>query len=151
MGRPQGSMLSCYIHKLRICFSNHRPLGSNPVMRYTITHGQKLGRTIGFPTINLKPAILPEISKHGSYLCAVGFPKTEEVYDGVLYFGPKGEDQSIVLEVHLFDFSREAYGEEVEISVREYLRAPQKYETISALKEAIAGDIALAKRFLATD
>ena len=120
---------------------------------YTISgrvlHGRKLGRSLGFPTLNLKiqhsrPALqgIFAVRVHGV---------TERPMAGVASIGlrPTLDDAGRwLLEVHLFDFADAVYGRLVSVEFVMKLRDEQKYETLGALSAAIGDDAALARSIL---
>lgn len=109
-----------------------------------VTKGQQLGRTIGFPTLNLDPKILPNTQKLGVYQATVTWNNKE--HRGVLFFGPKKTFDEIVnvLEINLLDFDQEIYGETISFSLGKFIRPPVKFATLDELKKQIARDIKLA-------
>jgi riboflavin kinase / FMN adenylyltransferase len=120
---------------------------------YTISgrvlHGRKLGRSLGFPTLNLKiahtrPALqgIFAVRVHGV---------AERPVAGVASLGlrPTLDDAGRwMLEVHLFDFAEVVYGRLVSVEFVEKLRDEQKYETLGALSAAIGDDAARARSIL---
>lgn len=107
----------------------------------TVLSGQKNGRTIGFPTINLDPNIIVDAFKEGIYASQVRYGG--KTYIGALYLGPrlvKGEKNTI-LEVHILDFNKEIYGKEIEFEIGKYIREIMNFETMEELKLQIAIDI----------
>ena len=113
---------------------------------YTITgeviHGDKRGRTIGFPTanINIKDEyIIPPL---GVY--AVRMRVYSDWYYGVCNVGYKPtfnkESKKLSVEVHLFDFDQDIYGQEVVIEWHLYLRKEQKFSGIEQLVTQIEKD-----------
>ena len=106
---------------------------------YKIVQGQKIGRKIGFPTLNLEPAQLDQ--NFGVYACRACF-KNAECFKGILHYGVrKSTDQKTTLEVHLFDFNREVYGEEVTLEVGKKIRETRKFQTLEELKRQIEEDV----------
>lgn len=120
---------------------------------YTISgrvlHGRKLGRSLGFPTLNLKihhshPAL------HGIFAVRVHC-LAERPVAGVASIGlrPTLDDAGRwLLEVHLFDFADAVYGRLVSVEFVKKLRDEQKYETLDALSAAIGDDAARARSIL---
>lgn len=103
--------------------------------------GEKVGRTIGFPTVNLDPSIISNDTKLGVYAADVYFKKC--YYNATLYFGPrlvKGEKHN-VLELYIHNFDREIYGETILFALGEYIRGVMTFDTLEELKEQIADDI----------
>ncbi len=119
-------------------------------LRGTVIHGQKLGRTIGFPTANLQLDEHYLIPKHGVY--AVRLSIRNSWYTGVMNVGikPTIEDKTsmVTIEVHIFDFNQEIYGDIIEISMIEFLRSEQKFPNIDILKQQIHADSLKAKEII---
>ena len=113
-----------------------------------VAHGAKLGRTIGFPTANvaLKRQVIPV-----SGVYAVDLWLNGQRYPGVANIGdkPTVNGSQSLLEVHLFDFSGDLYGKQVELELRHKLRNEQKFASFSLLKEQIQRDAAAARQWFA--
>lgn len=89
--------------------------------------GDRHGRTIGYPTINLDPTLWPESLKPGVYASYVTLDGKS--YLGALYFGPrsiKGETKS-VLEINLLDFVGDIYNQAVKVEIWDFVRSPIEY------------------------
>ncbi|PKF61226.1 bifunctional riboflavin kinase/FAD synthetase [Psychromonas sp. psych-6C06] len=112
-----------------------------------VSHGRKLGRTIGVPTANLllKRRVSP---LSGVFVVTVLGIKGKS-YQGVANIGTrptvKGERQQ--LEVHIFNFEGDLYGEQLEVVLEEKLRSEVKFESFAELKVQIDKDIQDAKRW----
>ena len=115
----------------------------------TVIEGRKLGRTIGFPTANLT-VHSEQLPPSGVYAIRGRF--RDERLKGVanLGFRPtvEGSEAKKLLEVHLFDFDREIYGEDLEIEFVDYMREEMQFDGVEALKAQIETDAAKAKRCL---
>jgi riboflavin kinase/FMN adenylyltransferase len=119
-----------------------RLLGHPYAISGHVVHGKKLGRTLGFPTMNLpvahkRPAIsgIFAVQVHG--LADAALP-------GVASLGvrPTVEDQGrTLLETYLFDFDRQCYGELIRVEFLKKLRDEEKYVDLPTLTEAIARDV----------
>ena len=112
-----------------------------------VIHGEKRGRTLGFPTANLR--LDPACGlKHGIY--AVRARVGGQLVDGVASFGrrPMFDDGAPLLETFLFDFAGDLYGQTIEIAFIAWLRAEQKFESIEALTAQMAADSAQARAAL---
>ena len=113
-----------------------------------VAHGAKLGRTIGFPTANvaLKRQVIPV-----SGVYAVDLWLNGQRYPGVANIGdkPTVNGSQSLLEVHLFDFSGDLYGKQVEVELRHKLRNEQKFASFALLKEQIQRDAAAARQWFA--
>jgi len=128
-----------------------RLLGRPYAISGRVLHGRKLGRSMGFPTLNLRIAHAhPAV--HGIFAVRVhGIGR--EPMRGVASIGlrPTVDQQGRwLLEVHLFDFTREIYGELVNVEFVKKLREEQKYETLDALAAAIRRDAEQARAVLST-
>jgi riboflavin kinase/FMN adenylyltransferase len=112
----------------------------------TVIEGQKLGRTIGFPTANLT-VHNEEFPPQGVYAVRVSLEGRELLGVGNLGYRPtvSGEALKRMLEVHLFDCDSDLYGRDMEVFFTRYLRAEKKFESLDALKEQIERDVELAK------
>src|SRR5476651_2862629 len=109
-----------------------------------VIHGGKRGRELGFPTANLKLDASCGL-KHGIY--AVRMRLGDRLYDGVASFGvrPMFDDGAPLLEVFLFDFDGDLYGQTVDVAFVGWIRHEQKFATIEALKRPMMGDAAQAR------
>ena len=113
-----------------------------------VIHGEKRGRELGFPTANVR--LDPSCGlKHGIY--AVRVAVGERRYDGVASFGtrPMFDDGAPLLEVFLFDFAGDLYGQAVDVAFIGWIRGEEKFESIDALRRAMAADVAQAREALA--
>jgi riboflavin kinase / FMN adenylyltransferase len=114
----------------------------------TVSHGDKRGRTIGFPTANI-PLGSYVRPKFGVYAVrAVGLDGA--MLEGVANIGrrPTVAGTEERLEVHLFDFDGDIYGRDIEIEIVEFIRAEQKFSGLDALRAQIAVDCATAQKIL---
>lgn len=105
-----------------------------------VHHGEKRGRTIGFPTANihLKRAETP---LHGVYSVTMHSQKHGDVA-GIANLGrrPTVHGKRIQLEVHLFDFNKSIYGEQICVSFQQKIRDEKKFESFEDLKQQIRID-----------
>lgn len=116
-----------------------------------VLHGEKTGRTIGFPTVNLDPSIIPDHTEKGIYASKVQFGDKE--YQGVLYFGPRlvKNETNDVLEIHILDFNEEIYGDEILFTLEGFVRGVKNFASLEELKEAIKLDVEKAREILTND
>lgn len=108
-----------------------------------VVEGQRLGRTIGYPTANID-AMDPDKIIPGYGVYAVQVKVRNQTYTGMLNIGSRptvnhNADHRTV-EVNLFDFSDDIYGEPVEVVFYHKLREEQKFASLDALKEQLAKD-----------
>jgi riboflavin kinase/FMN adenylyltransferase len=109
-----------------------------------VIHGDKRGRELGFPTANLK--LDPSCGlKHGIY--AVRIDVAGKRHDGVASFGrrPMFDDGAPLLEVFLFDFNGDLYGQAIDVAFIGWVRHEQTFESIEVLKRHMASDVAQAR------
>jgi len=136
-----------YLHHGDVEQARHL-LGRPYKVRGTVVHGDKRGRTIGFPTANVAVEHPYLIGKNGVY--GVRFTVDQQTYHGVMNVGIKPtfelEKKEKSLEVHIFDFSSEIYGKEVEIEFLFYIREEQKFAGVDALIAQIQRDVATARK-----
>ena len=112
-----------------------------------VIHGDKRGRELGFPTANLK--LSPSCGlKHGIY--AVRASVAGKRHGGVASFGrrPMFDDGAPLLEVSLFDFDSDLYGQAVDVAFIGWIRHEQKFESIEALQHHMKSDAAQARDVL---
>jgi len=124
-------------------------LGGAHIICGEVLMGDQRGRTIGFPTANLSldGLLAPAF---GVYAVTVTLPDGETV-KGVANIGmrPTFEKTAPNLEVHLFDFQRDLYGQTIEVALHHFVRGERKFDGIDALKAQIAEDADTARRMLA--
>lgn len=116
----------------------------------TIIHGDKRGRKIGFPTANIEPADDYFLPMTGVY--AVKIRVQDEWHEGVCNVGYrptfKSPDEPVLsIEVHIFHYSGDIYGEEVEVDWFIRLRGEQKFNGIEELTAQIERDKQAAVQF----
>ncbi|MBX9814239.1 MAG: bifunctional riboflavin kinase/FMN adenylyltransferase [Proteobacteria bacterium SG_bin5] len=121
-----------------------RPFAIEGVVR----HGDKLGRTIGYPTANiaLGPYLRPA---YGIYAVRARLADGR-VLPGAANLGirPSFDPPKELLETFLFDFSGDLYGETIEVALIEYLRPEAKFDDLAALTAQMDADCAEARRRL---
>ncbi|MBK9283479.1 MAG: bifunctional riboflavin kinase/FAD synthetase [Sphingobacteriaceae bacterium] len=117
-------------------------LGHNYFLNATVVHGKKLGRTLGYPTANLKIVSKNKlIPKQGVYFVTVTFGKNN--YYGMLNIGlnvTTDTDTNIKIEVNIFDFEGDLYGKTLKISFNNYLREEKKFNNLEELTQALNRD-----------
>jgi riboflavin kinase/FMN adenylyltransferase len=113
-----------------------------------VNHGEKRGRTIGFPTANLHLR-RSETPLRGVYSVTMHSPKHGDIA-GIANVGfrPTVDGKHIQLEVHLFDFDKSIYGEQICVSFQHKIRDEKKFESFDDLKQQIKTDCEEAKKLL---
>lgn len=104
--------------------------------------GERLGRTLGYPTANIEPndpyKLIP---REGVYLASLEFEGG--LYYGMLNVGHKptvGNNFPLGLEINLFDFDQDIYGKDVKLRFLNWIREDRKFDGLEPLKAAIAQD-----------
>jgi riboflavin kinase/FMN adenylyltransferase len=123
-------------------------LGHPYAMSGHVIHGQKLGRTIGFPTVNLR------ITHQRPALCGIFVVQvrglTDQPLPAVASLGvrPTVDDSGRnLLEVHIFDYDEDCYGKLVQVEFLQKLRDEEKYADLPTLTSAIECDAAQARHY----
>ena len=113
----------------------------------TVTEGKKLGRTIGFPTVNVPISENLLLPKKGVYISETRI--FDKVYKSVTNIGnnPTVEKAQPRAESYLLGFSEEAYGEKAEITLLEFIRPEQKFSDVTALCRQIEKDTEEARLY----
>ena len=114
-----------------------------------IVKGNQLGRTIGFPTANILPENESEFPlPKGVY--AVKAMVRGRTNSGMANVGVKptlGLNR-LNIEIHIFDFSEDIYGEMMSVKFIRYVREERKFPTLEALKEQIGKDEIVIRKIL---
>ena len=130
-------------------------LGRPFCARGEITGGDRRGRALGFPTANLAPEteILPAAGVYFGHLRCLGAGsewggKSLPVVTNVGYRPTFRDGRDLVAEAHVIDFSGDLYGLEVDLTFEGRIRGEERFESVDALREQIARDVALARERL---
>jgi riboflavin kinase/FMN adenylyltransferase len=126
----------------------HELLGYPWFVSAEVVHGDKRGRELGYPTANLR--LSPDCGlKHGIYAVRVGIG--ERRLDGVASFGrrPMFDQGTVLLEVFLFDFSGDLYGEVIDVAFIDWIRPELKFDSVADLVRRMDEDSRLARAALA--
>ena len=124
-------------------------LGRAWAIRGIVAHGDKRGRTIGFPTANVPLGRHLEPAR-GVYAVKVRLPDGT-VKPGAANIGRRptvNEGPESRLEVNIFDWSGDIYGAEISVALHDYIRPEMKFSGLDELKARIAADAATARRIL---
>ncbi|MBF4517190.1 bifunctional riboflavin kinase/FAD synthetase [Flavobacterium sp. ANB] len=114
-----------------------------------VVKGKQLGRTIGFPTANINiEEDYKKIPKNGVYIVKTIINEKEVFGMMNIGFNPTVNGEKQTIEVHLFDFDADIYGQKIEISLLEYIREEQKFGSVDLLKEQLNRDRNTALEFV---
>lgn len=121
-------------------------LGYNYFFEGTVVEGNKLGRTIGYPTANLRieneDKLVPGNGVYAVYAAVLQEGKRDTQLKGMMNIGnrPTVDGSKRVIEVNLFDFDQDIYGQTLRVSLVQYQRGEVKFNGLDALKEQLAKD-----------
>lgn len=120
-------------------------LGRDYYLKGVVQKGDQRGRQLGFPTANIaiSSEVMPRTGVYTS-VCNVGGVD----YQAVSNLGRRPtfhDEKAFFLETHIFDFSEDIYGQEVRVSLKDFLRPEKKFSSVDELKEQIAKDIEASK------
>ncbi len=113
-----------------------------------VIHGRQLGRTLGFPTVNVMWPEYKIVPPRGVYMADVYLDGKK--YHSVSNIGVKPtvtNERQVSIEAFLFDYSGNAYDKEVRIELLEYKRPEQKFQSVELMKKQVDQDIIYAKKF----
>ena len=116
-------------------------LGYEYFLTGIIVRGKQLGRTIDFPTANLQmEENYKLIPRNGVYV--VKSTINQKTVFGMMNIGlnPTVAGENLAIEIHFFDFDEELYDQKISVSLLEYLRPEQKFESVAFLKQQLEKD-----------
>lgn len=125
----------------------HFMLGSPYFVQGIVVKGNQLGRTIGFPTVNVAAQEDKLLPPNGVYKTEVTLG--ERVYEAITNVGCKPtvtDSKQIFIESYLYQFSENIYGEEIKVHFLEFMRKEQKFNTIEELKIQLQKDMQLGQK-----
>ncbi len=147
--------------RIRQCLLEGRVEEANGLLGhpYTLTglvvEGDRRGRTIGYPTANLKPPERRLVPHDGIYAVRATLPESGlesgREFNAMLYIGlrPTFDKEERSIEVYLFDFSGDLYGRELRVTFAARIRGERKFESVPALIEQLHADEAACRQLLA--
>jgi riboflavin kinase/FMN adenylyltransferase len=124
-------------------------LGYDYFITGKIIEGKQLGRTIGFPTANLKiEENYKLIPQNGVYI--VQSTINQKIVFGMMNIGfnPTVDGQNQSIEIHYFDFNADLYHQEIQVSILKRIRSEQKFESVDLLKKQLEKDKNIALNYL---
>lgn len=127
--------------------SANKMLGYHYSVSGEVIHGQKIGRTIGYPTANIQVNPMKLLPKNGAYIVDV-FVK-EQHFKGMLSIGtnPTVEGKLKTVEVYILDFKDDLYGKEISVNFRDFLHDEIKFESLEQLIIRLDEDKELTSNF----
>ncbi len=128
-----------------------RALGAPFGMRGTVAHGDKRGRTLGFPTANLVPDPRLAVPDHGIYACRAILPGLGE-WTAAVSIGVRPTfvtGRGLLVEAFLLDFDSDIYGRELRLDFIDRLRGEKRFESVEALVEQMHRDVEQTREIIA--
>lgn len=119
-----------------------RLLGYTYELTGPVRHGKQLGRTLGFPTMNVEPEAQKILPRYGVYACRVKIDG--EWYNGVGNAGVKPtvtDERRRLFEVYVYGYEGDAYGKEVTVRFCGFERPEVKFGSVEELKEQVMKDM----------
>ena len=120
----------------------NRLLGYELTFGLPVVRGNELGRTINFPTINQiipETNIIPRFGAYKSYVRING-----KIYRGITNIGVRptvSDNENVVMETYIIDFSGDLYGQKIAVSLVKFLRDERKFSSLDELKKQISEDL----------
>lgn len=144
--------------RIRAALSDGRPIDARDMLGHwhridgPVLHGEKRGRTLGYPTANMSIDGLhpPRLGVYAVEIAVLTGPHAG-CYGGVASLGVRpmfGENRAN-LETHIFDFSGDLYGTELSVALIDYIRPEQRFDDVSALVVQMDLDSRRAREILA--
>jgi riboflavin kinase/FMN adenylyltransferase len=120
--------------------------------RYGVTgivrHGRQLGRTLGFPTMNVEPEEKKILPRFGVYVCRINIDG--KWYNGIGNVGVKPtvtEEHKRLVEVFVYDYEGDAYGKEITVEFCDFERPEIRFSSVNELKKQVAKDLRYGKDY----
>lgn len=128
-----------------------RLLGHPYMLTGLIVGGDRRGRQIGFPTANLEPPTRRLVPHNGVY--AVRATVEGRTWDAMMNIGlrPTFSGHHRTIEIHLFDFTGDLYGKEMEVDLVARIREERRFSSVEALLEQLRKDEAASRAILKTE
>lgn len=113
-----------------------------------VVAGERIGRTLGFPTANIDVDAAASGLERGVYAADIRIAGQPETYRAMLNIGlrPTFSGQVCTVEAHLLDFSGDLYGKTLQVTLLRKLREERRFADVTALKAQLAEDAAQAAR-----
>ena len=148
--RISSSLIRTALAEGRIKQANQM-LGRPYSLKGMVIDGQKLGRTLGFPTANLQLPDYKLLPRLGVYAVRVSIQNSaHRSLGGVMNIGhrPTLDQNQVIAEVHLFNWSEDLYQQTLTVQLWDFLRPEQKFSSLDGLKSQISQDCQQAQEIL---
>jgi len=126
-------------------------LGHSYTVKGIVTKGKQIGRTLGFPTINIIPGKIKVLPPNGVYIMKVYL--LGQAYDGIANVGynPTVSGDVKKIETHIFNFSKDVYGEDAVVEFLAYIRPETKFNSLEELAAQLKKDKECALEYITID
>lgn len=106
-----------------------------------VVTGNRQGRTLGFPTLNLDATVLSKDQNMGVFAALVQYEGKS--YKAALFFGPRVvlRETQPVLEIHILDFSESLYNKIIAFQIHDFIREVKNFSTLEEMKKQIENDV----------
>lgn len=117
-------------------------LGMPYTIMGTVQHGNRIGRTLGMPTVNLLPPETKLLPPRGVYFSSVLYcGKRYRAISNVGFKPTVTEKRAMGVESYLYNFQDEIYGKDIEVSLYEFKRPEQKFDSLEGLRLQLKEDV----------
>ena len=119
-----------------------------------VEHGKQLGRTIGFPTANIDIEDTEKlVPGNGVYAVEIPIPSKQLFKKGMMNIGtrPTVDGTTRKIEVHIFDFNEDIYGDKLIIVMKKRIRNEEKFPNVDSLKGQLGQDKAEVEKYFETN
>lgn len=140
--KTSSSIIREYIEKGELELAN-KLLGKPFKIFGEVIHGKKLGRTLGFPTANIRPNGLKIGVPLGVYGVKIKVENYDKIYLGIMNIGKTPticNTNQVISETNIIDFNEDIYGKKVTIYLYKMIRKEMKFESLAKLKEQMTKD-----------
>lgn len=123
-------------------------IGQPYTLKGTVVYGKQLGRTLGFPTVNVIPDPIKVLPPNGVYITKSYILGKE--YHSLTNIGknPTVDGKEKIVETFIFDFCEEVYDEEITIEIIKYIRAESKFSSLVELTRQLNKDKCIALEYI---
>lgn len=140
--RLSSSVIREYLVDSDIKRANHY-LGYSYFIHGKVVSGNRIGRKIGFPTANIEPDDKDKLIP-GKGVYAVLLEHSENLYKGMLNIGYRptidSDELRLSVEIHIFNFDRDIYGERIKLIFKEFIREEKKFTSLEELRKQLERD-----------
>lgn len=140
--RTSSSIIREYIESGNLELAN-KLLGKPFKICGEVIHGKKLGRTLGFPTANIRPNALKIGVPLGVYGVKIKIEGYDKLYTAIMNIGRTptiSNNNQVISETNILDFNEDIYGKKISVFLYKMIRSEKKFENIEKLKEQMLKD-----------